>query len=87
MTWIAYAALSALLAGLGAAATERVLRAAGRPGRVAWVAALILSIALPAAALFGWAVLSIGGIALLLIEAHGLRRAIPALAAYIDRGY
>jgi len=54
MTWIVYAAVTALLAGLGAASAERVLRAAGRPGRPAWIAATVLSIALPAVAVLGW---------------------------------
>jgi len=52
--WMLYAVAVAALLSVGAAAAERALRAAGRPGRGAWVAAIVGSWALPVLALFGW---------------------------------
>lgn len=48
--WLAYAVLVSLLAGLAAAAAERVLRLYDLPGRGAWLAAMTASIGLPVAA-------------------------------------
>jgi len=48
--WLAYAVVVSLLAGLGAAAAERVLRLYELPARGAWLAAMLASIGLPLAA-------------------------------------
>lgn len=48
--WLAYAVVVSLLAGLAAAAAERVLRLYDLPGRGAWLAAMLASIGLPLAA-------------------------------------
>lgn len=50
LAWLAYALVVSLLAGVAAAAAERVLRLYDLPGRPAWAAALLASVALPAAA-------------------------------------
>jgi len=50
MMLVAYAFVAAALAGGGASAAERVLRAAGRQGRWPWLVALALSLLLPALA-------------------------------------
>ncbi len=46
--WMAWATLVTGMLGASAVAVERVLRASGRPGRIAWVGAVVGSVALAA---------------------------------------
>lgn len=50
LAWLAYAVVISLLAGLGAAAAERVLRLYDLPARGAWVVAMLASVGFPLAA-------------------------------------
>lgn len=70
MSWLTYGLITSLLAGLGAAAAERALRSAGRPGRLAWLVAALLSLGLPLAGVSGWTGIPLRG------EAGGVMRVI-----------
>ena len=50
LAWLTYAVVVSSLAGLGAAAAGRVLRLYGLPARGAWVAGVLVSVAVPLAA-------------------------------------
>jgi hypothetical protein len=89
--WMGYALLVGGLVAVAAVAGEWVLRARGRPGRFAWVAAMAVSVALPVLALVRPArTAPVPGHAIdvtplpLAFLAHGLG-AIPRVPPFLDR--
>ncbi len=53
ITWFLYCTGVALVLGLAAQSAESAARSVGRPGRWAWLGALVLSVLIPAASFFG----------------------------------
>jgi TonB family protein len=84
--WMLYAALVTLLAGIAGAIGERALRLVRGPSRFAWAVAILVSLAIPLAALTGvWSGRSVGALAPVIVGSDGAASLASAASAVQGR--